>query len=182
MATLLTFITDLMVSVAILYAIYGLIRFAARCFLWLVGSIMFVEGACNVQGAGAAPAETRQPSFPEFTASARQAREALYAYERRVLCARSEMREVAARTLETIAQTRALIDQADAIAREHVAESRCDLRLDTSRVLKTDARSRLPATERDIGLRINGRADVLSISRGCAKTQPFAIEIDSFPR
>jgi hypothetical protein len=125
MVTLVTFIRDLIVSVAILYAVYGLMRFAARCLLWLVGPIRLGEGTCNLRGSGAPRAETRQPSFPEFTASARQAREALYSYERRMLCARSEMREIAARTVETIAQTRALIAQADAIA----ARTRCRSRV-----------------------------------------------------
>lgn len=116
MGTLITYITDLIVSVAILHATYGVMRFVARCVLWLVCSIRFGEGARNVQGSGVPRAETPQPSFADITASVRQAREALFAYERRMLCARSEMREIAARTLETIAQTRALIAQADAIA------------------------------------------------------------------
>jgi hypothetical protein len=46
-----------------------------------------------------------------------------------MLCARSEMRQIAARTLETIAQTRALIAQADVTAvgthRVDVDESFC---------------------------------------------------------
>jgi hypothetical protein len=116
MGTLVTYITDLIISVAILHATYGVVRFVARCVVWLVGSIRFGEGARNVQASGVPRAETTQPIFAEITTSARQAREALFAYERRMLCARSEMREIAARTLETIAQTRALIAQADAMA------------------------------------------------------------------
>jgi hypothetical protein len=116
MVTLVTFVIDLIVSVVILYATYGLMRFLARCVLRLVCSIRFGEGACNVQGSGAPLAKTRQASLPEIKAYVRQASDALFAYEQRMLCARSEMRDIAARTLETIAQTQALIAQADAIA------------------------------------------------------------------
>jgi hypothetical protein len=116
MGTLVTYITDLILSVAILHATYGVMRFVARCVLWLVCSIRFGEGARKVRGSGVPLAEKPRPSFAEITASSRQAREALIAYERHMLCARSEMRQIAARTLETIAQTRALIAQADAIA------------------------------------------------------------------
>jgi len=56
----------------------------------------------------------RRSSFPDAAISARQAREVLFAYEQRVFCARSEVREIAARTRETIAQTQALMAQADA--------------------------------------------------------------------
>jgi hypothetical protein len=105
MVTLATFIRDLVVSGAILYATYALMRFVARCLLWLIGSIRFGESA----------ARTRQPSLPEIKVYVREASDALFAYERRMLCARSEMREIAARTLETIADTRALIAQVDAV-------------------------------------------------------------------
>jgi hypothetical protein len=122
MVTLATFITDLLVAVAILYSIDGLMRFAARCVLWLVRfSIRFGDGACNVQESGVPAANTSQPSLPEIKSSVSQARDALFAYQQRMLCARSEMREIAARTVETIAQTRSLIAQVDAIA----AATRC---------------------------------------------------------
>jgi hypothetical protein len=101
MVTLATFIRDLVVSGAILYATYALMRFVARCLLWLIGSIRFGESA----------ARTRQPSLPEIKVYVREASDALFAYERRMLCARSEMREIAARTLDAIAETRALIAQ-----------------------------------------------------------------------
>jgi hypothetical protein len=117
MLTLVTFIIDLIVSLAVLYAAYGLMRFAARGVLWSVRSIWrFGERARNVQESGAPLVRTRQPSFPEITAHVRQASDALFAYERRMLCARSEMREIATRTLETIAQTQVLMVQADAVA------------------------------------------------------------------
>jgi hypothetical protein len=116
MVTLVTFIRDFIVSVAVLYATYGLMCFVARGILWFVCAIRFGERACNLQGPGVPPAKTQQPSFPEIEVYVRQARDALFAYERRTLCARSEMREIAARTVETIAQTQALIAQADAIA------------------------------------------------------------------
>jgi hypothetical protein len=116
MVTLVTFIRDLLVSVAILYTTYALMRFVARCLLWLVGSIRFSGGACNLQASGVPTARTRQPSLQEIKIYVRQASDALFAYERRLFCARSEMREIAARTLETIADTRALIAQVDAVA------------------------------------------------------------------
>jgi hypothetical protein len=116
MVTLATFIRDLLVSVVILYATYALMRFVARCLVWLVGSIRFGEGACDVQASGVPAARTRQPSLPDIKVYVREASDALFAYERRMFCARSEMREIAARTLETIADTRALIAQVDAVA------------------------------------------------------------------
>jgi hypothetical protein len=112
MVTLATFIRDLVVSGAILYATYALMRFVARCLLWLVGSIRFGEGA---QASGMPAARTRQPSLPEIKVDVREASDALFAYERRMFCARSEMREIAARTLDAIADTRALIAQVDAL-------------------------------------------------------------------
>lgn len=115
MVTLITFIKDLILSVAILYATYGLMFFVVRCALRLVRSMRFREGACNVEGSGVPP-NTRQPSLTEIKVYVRQASDALFVHERRVFCARSEMREIAARTLETIDQTRALIAHADAIA------------------------------------------------------------------
>jgi hypothetical protein len=116
MVTLATFIRDLLVSVVILYATYALMRFVARCLLWLFGSIRFGEGAGDVQASGVPAARRRQPSFPDIKVYVREASDALFAYERRMFCARSEMREIAARTLETIADTRALIAHVDAVA------------------------------------------------------------------
>lgn len=114
MATLVTFITDLLVSVALLCVIDGLMRFAARCFVWLVRSIRLGKG--NVREPGVPATNAQQPSLPEIKFYVSQARDALFAHQQRMLCARSEMREIAARTVETIAQTRALIGQADAMA------------------------------------------------------------------
>jgi hypothetical protein len=116
MVTLVTFIRDLLVSVALLGAIDGLMRFAARCVLWLVLSIRFGKGTCKVTESGVPATTTRQPSLPEIKFYVSQARDALFTHQQRMLCARSEMGEIAARTVETIAQTRALIAQADAIA------------------------------------------------------------------
>jgi hypothetical protein len=115
MVTLITFIKDLILSVAILYAAYGLMCFVVRCVLRLVRSMRFGEAASNVEGSGVPP-NMRQPSLIEIKVYVRQASDALFAPERRLFCARSEMREIAARTLETIDQTRALIAHADAIA------------------------------------------------------------------
>jgi hypothetical protein len=92
MLTLVTFIRDFIVSLVILYATYGLMRVVTRCGLWLLCSIRFGEGTGNVAGS-APPAKTRQPSLSEIEVYVRQARAALFAYERRMLCARSEMRE-----------------------------------------------------------------------------------------
>src|SRR5215470_12314411 len=80
------------------------------------GSAAAISHGTAAQRANSVPAPLiGRPSFPEVAISVRQASEALFAYERRVLCARSEMRETAARTLETITQTQALMAQADAI-------------------------------------------------------------------
>jgi hypothetical protein len=57
-----------------------------------------------------------RPPFPDVAISVREASEALFAYQRRVFRAQSEMRETATRTLETIAQTQALMAQVDAAA------------------------------------------------------------------
>jgi hypothetical protein len=122
MVTLVTFIRDFMVSVLILHATYGFMRFVARHVSWLVCSIRFGQrSTCNDQGSGVLPAKSRQPSLSEIEVYVRQARDDLFACERRMLCARSEMREIAARTVEIIAQTRALIAQTDTIA----AGTRC---------------------------------------------------------
>jgi len=79
------------------------------------GSTAAISHDAAGQRANSAPAPLiRRPSFPDVAISVTQASEALFAYERRVFCARSEIRETAARTLETIAQTQALMAQLDA--------------------------------------------------------------------
>ena len=154
------FIIDLIISVAILNAIYGLMLLAMYSVLWVVRFVFWINVCAAVgvtllvvhpvwwmvrgvarlgkdahdiqsshagstaavshgtagQRANSVPAPLiRRSSFPDAAISVRQAREVLFAYEQRALCARSEMREIAARTRETIAQTQALMAQADAI-------------------------------------------------------------------
>ena len=62
------------------------------------------------------PAPAR-PSFPDVAISVKEASEVLFAYERRVFGARSEIRKTVTRTLETIAQTRALMARVDSECR-----------------------------------------------------------------
>jgi hypothetical protein len=63
------------------------------------------------------PTPRPRPAFPDVASSVREAREALFAHERWMFTARSEIRETVARTLETIAQTKALLVQVDAVSR-----------------------------------------------------------------
>lgn len=73
--------------------------------------------ASTVGGHGDVLAPTiRRPTFPEVALSIREASEALTKYQGRVFWARSEMRETVARTLNAIAQTRALMAEVDAAA------------------------------------------------------------------
>ena len=118
----------------IVYAAFGVTLLVGPPVWWMVRAVARLGNAAhNIQSsrtgsavasshcpagprANNAPAPLiRQPCFADVEISVRQAREALFAYERRVFCARSEVREIAARTLETIAQTQALMAQADAI-------------------------------------------------------------------
>jgi hypothetical protein len=118
----------------IAYAAFGVTLLLVHSIWWVASVARFREGADNVrssradggavishstagQGAKSVPApQTRRPSFPDVAISVREASEALFAYERRVFCARSDVRETAARTLETIAKTQALMAQVDAAA------------------------------------------------------------------
>lgn len=79
-----------------------------------VGSPGAVSQSAPGQGAKVVPAPQMWRSLPDVAISVREAREALFAHERRVFRARSEMRETATRTLEIIAQTQALMVQVDA--------------------------------------------------------------------
>lgn len=81
-----------------------------------VDSAGAVSHSASGQGAKVVQAPRTCRSFPDVAISVREAREALFAHERRVFQARSEMRETATRTLETIAQTQALMAQVDAAA------------------------------------------------------------------
>lgn len=81
-----------------------------------VDSAGAVSQSASGQGAKVVPAPQMWRSLPDVAISVREAREALFAHERRVFRARSEMRETTARTLETIAQTQALMAQVDAAA------------------------------------------------------------------
>jgi len=115
------------------YAAFGVTLLVGPPVWWMVRAVARLGNAAhNIQssGAGSAVASshgtaglrancaptplTRQPSLPDVAISIRQAREALFAYERRAFCARSEISETVARTLETIAQTKALVAQLDA--------------------------------------------------------------------
>lgn len=120
----------------IVYAAVGVTLLAAYPVWRMVRAVARLgRGAGNVQSsragsqaaishATAGPAAkrmmappTRRSSFPDVAISLREASEALFAYERRVLCARSEVRETAVRTHEIIAQTRALMARVDAAER-----------------------------------------------------------------
>src|SRR5262249_13100858 len=133
MRTLVTFLQSLILSWAIVYALYGLTRLAACCVRWTVRSISWLaDSVRNMQASRAdgiaatsssagsdqrkrvLAAAMRRPLFPDVAISVREASEALFAHERLMFCARSEMRETAARTREVIAQSRALMAQADA--------------------------------------------------------------------
>ena len=139
MVTVVNFLAALVVSWVIVYAAYGLTRAVVRSVWWMVHSAMRLgEAARNIRswradgitatlhstagrGAKSAPAaKTQQPAFPDVAISVKEASEALLAYERRVFWARSEIRKTAARTRETIAQTRALLAEVDAPSRRVV--------------------------------------------------------------
>ena len=108
------------VTLVVVHSISWMIRWVAR----------FNQGANNIQSSRAdstaaifhtaadleaksMPARRLRPSFPDVAISVREASEALFAYERRVFGARSEIRETVVRTLETIAQTQTLMAQVD---------------------------------------------------------------------
>jgi len=135
MRTLVTFLQDLILSGAIVYSIYGLMRLAAHCVRWTVRAIGWLaDSTRNIQalragsiaaisnGAGSAPgkrvlaAAMPQPEFPDIAISVREASAALFEYQQLVLSARSEMRRTAARTREIIAESRALMARADLMA------------------------------------------------------------------
>lgn len=125
------------VSWFIVYAAVGVTLLAVHPVWWMLRAVAWlgrdaddvrssrVGRAARNSHAAAGPAvkrtaapPMRRPSFPDVAISLREAGEALFAYERRVFWARSEIRETAARTHEVIAQTRALMARVDAA--EHV--------------------------------------------------------------
>jgi len=121
-------------SWAMVYAAFGVTLLVMPPIWWMIHRVArFSRGANNIQSSRAVstaaisysavgdeaksrPAPRVRPSFPDVAISVREASEALYAYERRVFGARSEIRETVSRTLEAIAQTRALMAQVDATA------------------------------------------------------------------
>jgi hypothetical protein len=130
---------------AILYAAFGVALLVVRLTWWIIHSLArFGQDADNIQSscvgntatvfhsavgheAKTVPAPRSRPSFPDVANSVREASEALFAYERRMFTARSEIRETVTRTLETIAQTQALMAHVDAASRGVAgSSSRCD--------------------------------------------------------
>jgi hypothetical protein len=123
-------------SWAILYATFGVTLLVVRPTWWMIRSLVrFGEDANNIQSscarntaavfhsavgheAKSVPAARPRSSFPDVASSVREASEALFAYERRMFTARSEIRETITRTLETIAQTQALMADVDAYHRQ----------------------------------------------------------------
>ena len=114
----------------IVYAAFGVTLLVGPPVWWMVRAVARLGNAAhNIQSSRAgnavasfhgpagpraisAPAPLiRQPCFADVEISVRQAREALFACERRVFCARSEISETVARTLETVAQTQAFMAQ-----------------------------------------------------------------------
>lgn len=108
------------VTLLVVHPVWWMVRAIARLAngdhsLRADGAVAISQGAPG-QGAKIVPtAEMRWPSLQDVAISVREASEALFAYERRMFRARSEMREAATRTLEAIAQTRALMAQLDTV-------------------------------------------------------------------
>jgi hypothetical protein len=113
---------------AIACAAFGVTLLLVHPFWWMVGVVARLGdraqtvrlsragSATGHEAKSVAAPHVRRPLFPDVAISIRDASEALFAYQQQVFCARSEMRAAAARTLEIIAQTRALIAQVDAAA------------------------------------------------------------------
>ena len=119
----------------IVYTTFGVTLFVVHSISWMIRWVaQFRRGANNIQlsrrgstaaifhstinhAASTMPAPGLRSSFPDVVISVGEAREALFAYERQVFGARSEIRETVARTRETIAQTQALMAQVDAASR-----------------------------------------------------------------
>jgi hypothetical protein len=121
-------------SCAILYATFGVTLLVVRPIWWMIRSLARLgQDANNVQSSCARNTAAvfhsighkamtmstprPRPSCPDVASSVREAGEALFAYERRMFTARSEIRETVTRTLETIAQTQALMADVDAVSR-----------------------------------------------------------------
>ena len=83
---------------------------------WVDSADAISQNASGLGAKGVSAPQKWRPSFPDVAISVREARKALFAHERRAFRVRSEMRETATRTLETIAETQALMAQADAVA------------------------------------------------------------------
>jgi hypothetical protein len=128
-------------SWAILYATFGVTLLVVGPTWWMIRSLArFGRDANNIQSscarstaavfhsaagheAKSVPAAQPRPTFPDVASSVREASEALFAYERRMFTARSEIRETVTRTLETIAQTQALMAHIDAPSRGEARSS-----------------------------------------------------------
>jgi hypothetical protein len=122
-------------SCVILYATFGVTLLVVRPIWWMIRSLARLgQDANNVQSscarnaaaafhgaighkAKSVSAAPPRSSCPDVASSVREASEALFAYERRMFTARSEIRETVTRTLETIAQTQAFMAHVDAVSR-----------------------------------------------------------------
>jgi hypothetical protein len=100
------------VTLLVMPPIWWTIRWLAR-FSQDAGSTAAISYSAMPREAQSMPAPRLRPSFPDVAISVREASEALFAYERRVFGARSEIRDTVTQTLEMIAQTRALIARVD---------------------------------------------------------------------
>src|SRR5215470_9990268 len=120
MRTIVNFLQALILSVAIVYTTYGVMRLAARCVRWTARSIGWLAaGARHIQasrkgGVAAIPhradrdrgkraaAAIRRPLFPHIAMYVGEASRALFEHQQLTFRARSEMRETTARTHEII--------------------------------------------------------------------------------
>jgi hypothetical protein len=127
METVVTFLVALVISWFIVYGAYGLMGLATRCILWVVRrlcqAVRKIRTSSNMLAtrrdgiaAGMVVAVEMPPPSSRVAICVRQAREALFEHERQAFYALSEMRETAARTHKIIAEARALIIQAKAMA------------------------------------------------------------------
>jgi hypothetical protein len=134
MLTLVTFVRDLMLSGAVVYATFCIVHLAILCALWFVRTTYQLDGrggdgsfyadgiapicpiAAGAPSKGVPVNRIWRHSSADVAIFVSQASEALFAYERRMVRARSEIRETVAWTHHTIAQTQALIAEADAVA------------------------------------------------------------------
>ncbi len=107
------------VTLLIVHTVWWMVRFVARLGLGdiqpsFAGNATAISRRTVAHEAKSMPAPLKRPAFPDVAISVREAGEALFAYEQRAFGARSEIGETITRTLETIAQTRALMAQVEA--------------------------------------------------------------------